>query len=380
MLRLNNKILCKHCFTEIKNGSTCPVCNGIARPREASALELNSILHGRYVVGRVLGKGGFSITYLAYDNKLDKVVAIKEFFPDSLVHRIQGESAVRLNDSNQMELYKKCVKRFYEEAQVISTISHPNVLDVYNLYYENGTAFYTMEYLIGNDLRNYVKRNGGPIKEKELITIIACVSEALETIHKRGILHRDIAPDNIFITNNGVVKLIDFGSARNIVNREKGFTVLIKRNFTPPEQYQAKGNQGAWTDIYALGATMVYCLTGVAPPDVAERMNSAQLQLNCSPMLAETISKMLEIRTEERFQNISELKKALIKTSLTLSKASAVAETVYTPEEPEKATDTPIEINGKTKLRDRINFNKLLIGFLIATIGFLMVIIVLLLM
>ncbi len=312
MLNLNGKNMCENCFSVIDKNANCPCCGGLPQPRVSSALSLNSILHGRYVIGKVLGKGGFSITYIAYDSKLDRVVAIKEFFPDMIVSRNSGESQVRINSPDNVDMFKISVQRFYEEAKMISELRHPNIVNVYNLYYENGTAFYTMEYLDGCDLRYYIAQNNGTISEDALMPIVACVAEALETVHTKGLLHRDVAPDNIFITKDGQVKLIDFGAARStLANGGEGFSVVLKQGFAPVEQYQRHGNQGPWTDIYALGATMYYCLSGKMPLPVTERLNNPQISVTGSVPLYHVIDKMMQINPNDRYRSVSDFKKAL---------------------------------------------------------------------
>ncbi len=316
MLQLNNKCLCESCFSPVDVSGSCPKCRNIPQSRPANALELNAILHGRYVIGKVLGQGGFSITYLAYDNKMDRIVAIKEFFPEMLVSRNRGDASVRINSPDNAESFRSNVQRFYDEAKMISELNHPNIIKVYNLYYENGTAFYTMEYLDGCDLRHYVNGRGGRIAENELIPIIACVAEALGTVHANGLLHRDIAPDNIFIMSNGTVKLIDFGASRSsLANGAEGFSVVLKQGFAPVEQYQRHGNQGPWTDIYALGATMYYCLNGTMPPVAPERTNNPHLSLNCSEPLAQVINKMMLVDAQYRYRTIAEFKRDLLGTT-----------------------------------------------------------------
>lgn len=312
MLQLNGKNMCNNCFATVVPNGYCPYCGNLPQARPSGSLALNSILHGRYVVGKVLGKGGFSITYLAYDSKMDRVVAIKEFFPDMIVSRNIGESQVQINSPDRVDTFKISVQRFYEEAKMISQLQHPNIVSVYNLYYENGTAFYTMEFLDGCDLRYFVAQNNGTISEESLMPIIACVAEALETVHSKGLLHRDIAPDNIFITKSGQVKLIDFGAARStIANGGDGFSVVLKQGFAPVEQYQRHGNQGPWTDIYALGATMYYCLSGKMPPPATERIDNPQMPSVGSPALFSVIENMMHLDVGGRYQSVGEFKKAL---------------------------------------------------------------------
>lgn len=338
MLKLNNKCLCEYCFKEIKSNGKCNCKKDSLIPQ---ALELNTILHGRFVIGKVLGKGGFGFTYLAYDSKKDTVVAIKEFFPEALVFRKSGETKISLLDKSKVEIYLKSLNRFYEEAKVISTLSHPNIVKVFNMYYENDTAYFTMEYLNGSDLRKYVIRNGGKLSENECLIFTAAVSEALETLHTRGVLHRDVAPDNIFITEDGHVKLIDFGSARNYIDKHAdGMTVMLKKSFAPIEQYMKSGDQGPWTDIYALGATMIYCLNGNTPPDALTRINNSELIINCSPYLSGIIKKMMCVQKDGRFLSIRELKPELFRAfTITAEPKTFLTEPFIASEIPDNKAD-----------------------------------------
>ena len=150
--------------------------------------------------------------------------------------------------------------------------------------------------------------------------IIACVAEALQTVHGKGLLHRDIAPDNIFIRSNGDVRLIDFGAARSMIaNGGDGYSVILKQGFAPGEQYQRYGNQGPWTDIYALGATMLYCLSGKMPASAMERINNPQLPVTCSVPIFNVINKMMQVNIGDRYQSIAEFKKELFRSILMTS-------------------------------------------------------------
>ncbi|MBP9987947.1 MAG: serine/threonine protein kinase, partial [Ruminococcus sp.] len=311
MLELNNKRMCPLCFTEVKSGAnTCPVCGKVNELNTIpQVLPCGTILHGRYVLGKTLGKGGFSITYLAYDSKTDSVVAVKEFFPSGIAKRDRNQLYVTTQSDSDINFFKQNMKHFYEEAQILSSLQHPNIVNIYKLFSENGTVYYTMEYLNGYDLRHMLTYRGGKLNEQELVPIIACVSEALQTVHDKGLLHRDIAPDNIFITNDGSVKLIDFGAAKDIGNNnQKSFSIILKQGFAPLEQYQRRGNQGPWTDIYALGATMYYCLNGSMPLFAADRISNPDININCSKQLEAVIGKMMEINIENRYKSIKEFK------------------------------------------------------------------------
>ncbi|MBQ7543224.1 MAG: protein kinase [Clostridia bacterium] len=324
MIQLSGKNLCAGCFAQIPEGTeVCPHC-GFGKKHKVvpGALPPGTILHAQYLLGATLGAGGFSITYRAYDTRAGKVVAVKEFFPSSLVERPDGELTVSVISSNNREMYEKYLKRFYEEAQILSTLNHPNIVRVFKMYYENDTAYYTMELLDGSDLNRYAVKKGGRISEEEMISITACVAEALETVHRRGLLHRDIAPDNIYMCRDGRVKLIDFGAARTLsMDGSRSLSVILKPGFAPVEQYQKRGKQGPWTDIYALGATMYLCLTGEMPLAAADRIRYPELNLQCSPALAQVIRKMMAVQIQDRYADVTAFKKDFFAAAVQISSA-----------------------------------------------------------
>ena len=329
MLEVNNKRMCSFCFSTLMQGTdSCPVCGSMKKIRTMpEVLPCGTILHGRYVLGKTLGKGGFSITYTAYDSRTDSVVAVKEFFPSDIAKRNADGIIVTARTNKEEAVYKQGMKHFYEEAQILSSLRHPNIVNIYNLYSENGTVYYTMEYLRGSDLRQFVNSKGGKIKEEDLIPIIACVAEALQTVHENRLLHRDIAPDNIFLSEDGTVKLIDFGAAKDIgISGNKSFSIILKQGFAPMEQYQRRGNQGPWTDIYALGSTMYYCLNGKMPPFAAERINDPVLKIECSDNMALLISDAMALKPEDRIRSIKEFKQRLFSVICSLQTSSETEE------------------------------------------------------
>ncbi|MBQ2829282.1 MAG: serine/threonine protein kinase, partial [Clostridia bacterium] len=271
-------------------------------------------LAGRYVVGRVLGKGGFGITYLCYDTRENKTVAVKEYLPDHLTHRNTGETHVSTYSGETEEYFRTGAQKFFEEAKLVSNFNgNPNIISVYEFFYENNTTYFVMEYLDGVDLKTYIKQKGGKIPEGEALYIADKVIQALMIVHSTNILHRDISPDNIFICSDGKIKLIDFGAARQVMGEvSKSLSVVLKEGFAPIEQYQTRGKQGPWTDIYALGATLYYSLTGEVLDNAMTRMtDDSQMHLeSVSPKLADIITKMLEIKKEDRYQNAFELSQA----------------------------------------------------------------------
>lgn len=233
------------------------------------ALPFDTIVHGKYMIGRVLGFGGFGITYQGYDLSTESFVAIKEFFPSGVATREPGTTEVFINaHSDQFTSGKE---KFLQEARIIYHCrTNAHILHIYSLFEENGTAYYVMEFLEGQDMMHYLKARGGKLEWNELSPIITQVMDALILVHKEGIIHRDISPENIYLCPDNHAKLIDFGTAR-AVRGDQSLSVVLKKGYAPPEQYSSRGEQGAWTDIYALGATMYRALTGKVPPESIER-------------------------------------------------------------------------------------------------------------
>lgn len=265
--------LCLHCMREGVVGNACSVCGAHRSLPQAPAyaLPMGAILHGQYLVGRALGFGGFGITYIALDLKGGQRVAIKEYIPGALSTRTPGTLAVQYGKAVQDFLYGK--QQFLKEARLLYRLrGNPQIIDVQKLFEENGTAYFVMEYLEGCDLKAHLKRRGGSIPLPESQHIFTPVFQALRVIHDKGIIHRDISPDNIFLHGNGSIKLIDFGAAYAALSKKsESVDVILKRGFAPVEQYTRRGKQGPWTDIYALGCTIYCCITGIVPLEATQR-------------------------------------------------------------------------------------------------------------
>lgn len=308
MLELNGKRLCDYCFTTVE-GEVCDHCKKEI-DRAPCALPLGSILVGRYIVGCVLGKGGFGITYLAYDYKINRRIVIKEFFPSDVVFRSAGDTKTQITSSSHTKQFEDGKEKFYKEAELLAQfVNVPNIVKVYEFFYENNTAYFTMEYLDGCDLGKYVREHGGRISEKETSRIFYSLAQTLNPVHSINVLHRDISPDNIFMCNNGEVKLLDFGAARHLISEHSNsLSVILKMGFAPLEQYQRNGKQGPWTDIYALGATMYVCVTGLTFPEAAARVENRNLDfptnVGVSDMMKDVIRKMTAVYPQERYQDV----------------------------------------------------------------------------
>jgi len=241
---------------------------------EYDALETGSVLNDRYVVGKIIGCGGFGIIYLAYDEKDDKTVAIKEYYPNGLAVRADDNVTVEPLTSFQSEDFSEGLEKFLREAEMIMQLGESSeILGVYDVFTANGTAYYAMDYFKGISLNNYVKRCGA-ISVNQAVYIAEQLLPALADIHGKNMLHRDVSPDNIMLCENGRVMLIDFGSARSISEKRQNYSVTIKEGFAPLEQYQRSGNQGGWTDLYSLGTSLYFSTTLHIPEDPMTRLES----------------------------------------------------------------------------------------------------------
>ena len=336
MISFGNQTVCELCFSPVsRDYPICSCCDSISNLNKyRTALKEGTVLVGRYLIGRVLGKGGFGTTYLCYDLKDNCKVAIKEYFPDTFAYRDGSASThVAVKSESYNEKYRLGEKKFFQEATTVSKFSnHPNIVHVSNYFRENNTAYYVMEYLDGMDLKGYVRMRGGKISENEAIGIIMQVLEALDTVHKNKILHRDISPDNIFICKQGGIKLIDFGAAREFVeDSSSGMSVILKKGFAPFEQYRRDGNQGPWSDIYALGGTLYYIISGNVPPDAVTRASEDTLSLEgFSRTTALLLKGMLAVSVSKRFKSVSEVKHAVynLDSSYSASLTSTSAEAI----------------------------------------------------
>lgn len=331
--------LCDFCFEPIGPGNVCTKC-GLSHETyhaEAGLLMPGTNLLGKYIIGRVLGRGGFGATYLAYSSERNKVVAIKEYYPTGIANRAKGEEKISIVSADKRKVFEKGANRFFEEAKTMSRFNtNKNVVSVYEFFYANDTVYYSMEYLEGIDLKGYIAKKGGKLSEAEAVTIMRGVCEALVAVHSTQTLHRDISPDNIFICTNGDVKLIDFGAAKQVIgDAQQVYSVVVKQGFAPAEQYKSNGKQGVWTDIYAAGASIYYAVTGKIPTDAMNRVENPEItfdsSLNLSPQFISIIKKCLQSKIEDRYQSAIELLGALngLKTQNVVIGGADYVQTIY---------------------------------------------------
>ena len=298
----------------------CPFCGYVVNTPVENAvhMEPGTLLADRYVVGKVLGYGGFGVTYVGWDGRLRQKVAIKEYFPTEFSTRMPGKTMLTLsNDQKKREQFESGLVKFVEEAKRLAKFQNtPGIVKIFDAFKENDTAYIIMEYLEGETLTEMLDRVG-TIDEDQAVNMLMPVMKSLETVHKTGIIHRDIAPDNIFITKNGEVKLIDFGASRYATtSHSRSITVIIKPGYSPEEQYRSRGDQGPHTDVYALAATLYKMITGVVPPDALERRTSCETKrrdlIRLPHLLNKKVSKNIEnallnalnVRIEDRTPDI----------------------------------------------------------------------------
>ncbi len=266
---------CLGCMqTYDKQLNMCPHCGYVENtsPEEAIHMVPGTILQDRFIIGKVVGCGGFGVTYIAWDKVLEHKVAIKEYLPSEFSTRMPGVSHLTIFEGDKTEQFDDGMKKFLDEARRLAKFQNePGIVKIFDCFEENRTAYIVMEYLQGVTLTHYLEEHG-KITEDEAVQMILPILNSLKSVHREGIIHRDIAPDNIMVTADGQVKLIDFGAARYaIAINSQDLTVIVKKGYSPIEQYQSRGNQGKYTDVYAIGAVLYQMLTGIMPPDSMER-------------------------------------------------------------------------------------------------------------
>ena len=293
----------------------CPYCGYIVGTEASSKIHLapGTILQGRYMLGKVLGQGGFGITYIAWDGKLDRAVAVKEYMPNDLASRIDGENEVACYNEKTEQQFQKGLEKAQKEMQMLVRFrALGSVVAVYDFIRENGTVYIIMELLRGRTVRE-ILTECGRLPFVETMQIMSPILRALDAMHRGGMIHRDVAPDNIFVCEDGKTKLLDFGAVKAIGDPgEKTLPVMLKSGYAPIEQYSEKVQQGAYTDVYAACATMYKMLTGEKPPDSLDREKNgrdlALLSRTDAPQIAQkTILRGMAQNAADRIQSIDEL-------------------------------------------------------------------------
>ena len=314
---------CLGCMEEYKDEyNICPYCGYEQNtpPLEPYHMMPGIKLHNRYIIGKVMGFGGFGVTYIGYDNLLDRKVAIKEYLPGEFSTRIPGTTEIVTYEGERTEQFQKGLEKFVDEAKMLAKMQANNgIVQIYDSFLENSTAYIVMEYMEGIELAQYMK-NKGRLTVEEAKEILHPILLALKDVHEMGIMHRDIAPNNIFLLNDGRVKLYDFGASRYISSsHSKSLSVIVKPGYAPAEQYSSRGSQGPWTDVYSLAATFYSMITGLVPEDAMDRIEKEELKkpsklgVKIKKSTENALMNALNIKAEDRTQNVEILEKELFR-------------------------------------------------------------------
>lgn len=314
--------LCPGCMQHLKDSNTtCPHCGYPEKHLTVKdSLPVFSILAGKYLLGAPLGKGGFGITYIAMHLPDEKIVAIKEFFPANLAVRDTDNETVVPADDTKAVYYRTGMKSFSEEGRILYLLSDiEHVVHVAEQIQANNTTYLVMEYVPGISLKKYMKQQQKLFSEQETLTLMQPILLALQTMHQKGILHRDISPENLMLSPDNTLTLIDFGAARTFSRSDDdNLTVILKRGYAPEEQYHSNSRQGPWTDLYAVCAVMYQMLTGILPQEASARAEEDHLTpisriegLSLSPSTCAALEKGLQMDPMERYPDIGALMKVL---------------------------------------------------------------------
>ena len=361
---------CSSCFAVKAEQGVCPNCGCDETARNAPhQLPVGTVLKEQYKIGRVLGQGGFGITYLGWDLYLDIPVAIKEYYPSGMVMRectvthsvtdVSGDDGIRFHNNRE---------RFLREAKMLARFSQvPEIVQIKNFFLANNTAYIVMEYVEGITLKQHVKNQGGKLSVQETLSLLGPVIQTLAKVHRTGIVHRDISPDNIMLVPGGA-KLLDFGAVRSVSGEAgkeltKSTEAILKQGYAPIEQYQKKGSLGPWTDVYALCATIYYCLTGEVPPDAPARVLAyEEMDMDATGLDAHQCSALLHgmaLRAEERTGSMEELYRELFSpnTEETVVRENIEAATrskvLAAPPVPEEAPAVPSGVHPEPAAEQR---------------------------
>ncbi|MCF8031868.1 MAG: protein kinase [Desulfarculaceae bacterium] len=312
---------CIKCMAEKGGSRKCPHCgyDEAKFKQEALFLRPRTILNGRYLCGLMIGKGGFGITYIGWDIQLHRKLAIKEFFPSALASRHFDQSTVLANSDEDKDYLEQGLRMFLDEARRVAQFHEvPGVVTVHDFFEENNTAYMVMEYLTGSDLHNYLHSHGERLSHQDALALFKPILAALKQVHAAKVYHRDISAQNIIITDQKQLKLIDFGAAKYTV-RERSDTVrVVKPGYSPLEQYATQGRIGPWTDVYAVGATLYLLMAGTLPPESPDRLYSDELiplgeieGLEVPEYVSQAVLHCLSVKQDDRYQTIEDLEKEL---------------------------------------------------------------------
>ena len=307
---------CLGCMEDFR-GYPCPNCGYDPGQGQKNTFSLppQTILYGKYLVGRVLGQGGFGITYIGWDIALERKVAIKEYYPSGQVSRSPGTRNLTWYTTEAAEqAHRDGIQMFLKEARKMSKVDGiPGVVRVLDLFQENGTAYIVMEFIEGVTLKAKLQKTG-LLPWEQVREIFLSAIQTMAQVHKAGLVHRDLSPDNIMLLPDGSVKILDLGAAKDLsINSGASSMQVAKSGFSPLEQYTQRGGSGPWTDVYSMAATIYYTLTGKLPPNAIDRLETDTLswdfpELNQLPAQArETLQKAMTVIAKNRLQTMDEL-------------------------------------------------------------------------
>lgn len=310
---------CPYCMTPLKGGNFCPICGKASNSYSAPLHHLppGTLIGGRYVLGGALGEGGFGITYIGLDLVLGFKVAVKEYYPSSIAVRNSTNGLQVTSRDGDTTSLRQGIDSFMAEARSLGRLSDQQLIVHANNYFEeNGTAYIVMDYVEGITLLDLCEKRGGRLPANEFLSLIEPLFEALQELHEMDLVHRDISPDNIMLTAQGEIRLIDFGCARAGTGNERALTIMLKYDYAPIEQY-TKSGQGPWTDVYAFAATIYRCLCGIPVPSATERLGEDRMVaptamgVELTHIQERGLLKGLAVQPNQRLQSARELHAAL---------------------------------------------------------------------
>ena len=335
---------CIRCMRPLKEGEVCSFCGCDNRKLQTPpyCLPPGTCLNHRYYTGLILGEGGFGITYIGWDQTLSIPVAIKEYYPKGIIRRTAADryaqGAYCYDDSYVQGAYQKGLNAFLQEAKNLARFNQLDGVAVVRDYFtENDTAYIVMDYIDGSSVEKYI-RDRGRISVEQVIQMLRPVMDTLQIMHENHMIHRDVSGDNLLVTKKGMAKLVDFGSARRMAERDQTITVMYKRGYAPEEQYRAKGEIGPWTDIYSICVVMYYMISGIMPEEATQRLVAdktvplARLDgIDITQKQSDAIEKGMAVLAEERFADMGQLLLALDQKPMT----DEELQDYMMPEEPE---------------------------------------------
>jgi serine/threonine protein kinase len=357
---MNTDTICVSCMKDDSGSPFCPSCGAPFNPAIGNHLDLRprTVLREQYLIGRVLGHGGFGITYLAWDINLATRLAIKEYLPSGIAGRsglTSLTSIVPHSDATKGD-FDWGLTRFIEEARTLREFgNHENIVSVSTVFRENGTAYLVMEYLEGTNLEEFLQSRGGTVDFQTALQLMRPVMDALTAVHAAGILHRDVSPNNIHVSPVGKVKLIDFGAARcELSQKSRKLSVVFTSGYAPEEQYREGGVQGPWSDVYAVAATFYRAITGKPPLGSIDRLAEDKLVppsregVKIPPFAEAALMKALSVRAGDRFQTMEDFKRSITggagPSALPPVQGSKVVAAVPLPPPPQQTgTATPVQ-------------------------------------